>query len=127
MSSTYPEPPKSAAYETLDNPVSKTAPEQSHALDHESHTQRRLGDQHVPRTQSAFDDPKPAPQARGIRGAGPGEEAQGKTKEDVGRHRELDGEQMAPYAEGEVAEAVERKPRRGSGGEAPDFSSDLDR
>ena len=42
----------------------------------------------------------------GIHGAPAGEERKGLTNEDVGRHKELDGEQMAAPGEGRVAAAV---------------------
>ncbi|PNS18570.1 hypothetical protein CAC42_5109 [Sphaceloma murrayae] len=54
-----------------------------------------------------------------------GEEAQGKTGEDVGRHNELEAEQMAAPGEGKIASAVDRKP--GATGAQPGLESDLDR
>ncbi|KAJ9646560.1 hypothetical protein H2199_002609 [Coniosporium tulheliwenetii] len=52
-------------------------------------------------------------------------EAEGKTHEDMGRHKELDGQQMAMPGEGRVADAVEEK--KGASGKQEDFVSDLDR
>jgi hypothetical protein len=63
-----------------------------------------------------------------VRGAGAGEEKEGKTEEDVGRHNELDAAQMAMPGEGRVADAVAgRGVNNGVGGEQEDFASDLDR
>lgn len=127
MGSQHPQPTKADAFETLSNPASKTAAEQASARDHEQHKRPLPGDQHIPRKQSAEDTAKPAPLGRGIHGAGPGEEALGKTEEDVGRHRELDAEQMAAPGEGRVAAAVEQKEKTGAGGAQPDLAADLDR
>jgi len=67
----------------------------------------------------------PTSVARGIRGAGPGEETKGLSHEDVGRNRELDAAQMAAPGEGKIASAVEEKP--GATGTQPGLESDLDR
>lgn len=65
---------------------------------------------------------------RGVEGAPPGEESKGRSHEDVGRHNELDADQMAAPGEGKVWRAVEGSGSKpGSGGEQPDFMSDLDR
>lgn len=62
-------------------------------------------------------------------GAPAGEESKGLSKEDVGRHNELDGEQMAAPGEGKVAGAVRGNDKfgGGGGGSEQDFTSDLDR
>ncbi|KAF1810670.1 hypothetical protein P152DRAFT_483747 [Eremomyces bilateralis CBS 781.70] len=127
MATQHPQPPKHTAYETPSNPISKTPPERATALSHSHHPPPHLGDQRIPRAQSNPDAAHPTPLACGIRGAGPGEEAQGKTEEDVGRHRELDGEQMAVEGEGKVAEAVEVGEKEGAGGEGPEVGGDLER
>ena len=59
-----------------------------------------------------------------MRGAGAGEEEKGETEESMGRHNELDAEQMGPPGEGKVASAVRNA---GIGGEQEDLASDLDR
>lgn len=83
-------------------------------------------DQRVPQKQTSSDDEAtPSSLGRGIRGAGPGEEARGKTAEDVGRNQELDAEQMAAPGEGRVAGAVENK--SGASGGEQGLESDLDR
>lgn len=64
---------------------------------------------------------------RGIRGAGAGEEARGLSDEDVGRHNELDAQQMAAPGEGDIADAISGRRRQGATGEQEDFASDLDR
>ncbi|KAH6878893.1 hypothetical protein BKA58DRAFT_105125 [Alternaria rosae] len=64
----------------------------------------------------------------GVHGAPAGEERKGLTHEDVGRHKELDGQQMAAPGEGRVADAVAKGGKgMGGGGEQPDLASDLDR
>jgi len=60
-----------------------------------------------------------------VRGAPPGEEAKGETEETVGRHNEMDGQQMRASGEGQVADVVDKKP--GASGEQESFTSDLDR
>jgi hypothetical protein len=63
-----------------------------------------------------------------VRGAPAGEEAKGLTEEDVGRHKELDGAQMAAPGEGYVADRVRQGGEgQGGGGAEPDLASDLDR
>ena len=64
-----------------------------------------------------------------IQGAPAGEEAKGLSHEDVGRHKELDGQQMAMPGEGRVADAVRSNDKfgAGGGGAEQDFASDLDR
>ena len=65
---------------------------------------------------------------RGVEGAPPGEESKGRGNEDVGRHNELEADQMAAPGEGKVWKAVEGSTNKpGSGGEQPDFMDDLDR
>jgi len=62
---------------------------------------------------------------RGIHGAPAGEEGKGHTEEAVGRHNELDGEQMAAPGEGKVAHAVENK--AGASGAEQGMETDLER
>lgn len=83
-------------------------------------------DKRIPQEQSASqEDATPTSVARGVRGAGPGEESKGLSQEDVGRHNELDAEQMAAPGEGKIADAVEEKP--GASGSQQGLESDLDR
>jgi hypothetical protein len=49
----------------------------------------------------------------------------GRTEEDVGRHNENEGEQMAAPAESKIADAVEEKP--GASGAQQGLETDLDR
>ncbi|KAF2152971.1 hypothetical protein K461DRAFT_131893 [Myriangium duriaei CBS 260.36] len=71
-------------------------------------------------------DPTPSSLGQGVRRPhASGEEAQGRTHEDVGRHNELDAEQMAAPGEGRIASAVDKKP--GASGAQPGLESDLDR
>ncbi|KAF2498649.1 hypothetical protein BU16DRAFT_524740 [Lophium mytilinum] len=63
---------------------------------------------------------------RGVRGGGEGEV--GKTEEQMGRHNELDGEQMAAPGEGRIRDAVAGDSTfQGRSGEQEDLASDLDR
>lgn len=73
----------------------------------------------------SIDEATPSSLGRGIHGAPPGEEAHGGTHESVGRHNELDGEQMRAPGEGDVADIVDKKP--GATGEQVDLAADLDR
>lgn len=63
-----------------------------------------------------------------MHGAPAGEERKGLSEEDVGRHRELDAQQMAAPGEGRVADAVAKGGHgTGGGGSQPGLESDLDR
>ncbi|KAF2201768.1 hypothetical protein GQ43DRAFT_440295 [Delitschia confertaspora ATCC 74209] len=128
------QPTQSQAYSTPGNPVSKTPSEAAEASAN-AHSNAPIVDQRIPQTQqpSSTSNPQRANGewglGRGIRGAGAGEEKEGKTEEDVGRHNELDGAQMAMPGEGRVADAVSGRDgvRGGIGGAEQDFVSDLDR
>ncbi|KAI4600896.1 hypothetical protein KJ359_013059 [Pestalotiopsis sp. 9143b] len=118
------QPPKATSYETQGVGVDSNPAELRSA--HSQHAQGARVDQRVPTSQSAgVHEATPTSVARGIRGAPPGEEQHGRTEEQVGRHRELDGEQMRAPGEGDVADVVSRKP--GASGSQPDLASDLDR
>lgn len=122
------QPPKDTAYETQGNPVSSNPSEQRSAQKHHQHAQagKPVEDRfEAGGRSSGFDEAVPSSLGRGIRGAPAGEERFGRTQEQVGRSRELDGEQMRAPGEGKVASAVERKP--GATGSEPDLASDLDR
>lgn len=67
----------------------------------------------------------PTSLACGIVGTPPGEVRLEGEEGQVGRSRELEGEQMRAPGEGEVADAVHRRP--GASGSQPDLASDLDR
>lgn len=83
-------------------------------------------DQRIPQKQTtSIDEATPTSVARGVRGAPPGEEAAGRTDEDVGRSNELDADQMGAPGEGKIASAVDRKP--GATGGETGLESDLDR
>ncbi len=126
------QPTPTDAFTTPSNPVSKDPSETSqsqsfNASDSAAHT----SSQAVPQTQATHEQGLQNAkygQGTGIHGAPAGEEAKGLTEEDVGRHNELDGAQMAAPGEGEVAEKVRRGGvGLGGGGEEPDLASDLDR
>jgi hypothetical protein len=117
------QPPVNAAYKTEGNAATSNPSEQRAAHDH-SHGQPV--EERLPEAPASGSREAGAwALGRGIRGAPAGEEQFGRTEEDVGRHRELDGDQMRMPGEGAVADAVERKP--GASGSQPDLASDLDR
>ena len=127
--SAHAQPTKQQGYETAGNPVTKE-PAESRAAEEKSHTGNRseVIDKRTPPMQSSNnEDATPTALGHGIRGAGAGEEVHGKTEEDVGRHQELEAEQMAPPSEGKVYDAVAGRTRQGGTGEQPDFASDLER
>ncbi|KAI8628245.1 hypothetical protein F5Y19DRAFT_438619 [Xylariaceae sp. FL1651] len=117
------QPPLNASYEAEGNAVTSNPAEQR-AAQHHSHGRPVEG--RIPETQSSgIEEATPPSLGQGVRGALAGEERFDRTQEEVGRHRELEGEQMRAPGEGEVADAVERKP--GASGSQPDLASDLDR
>ncbi|KAI0859811.1 hypothetical protein F4860DRAFT_481554 [Xylaria cubensis] len=118
-----PQPPQNAAYQVEGNPVTSNPSEEraSHHHDHGRPVVERL-----PESQSSgIEDAVPSSLGWGIHGAPAGEEQFGRKQEEVGRHRELEGEQMRAPGEGRIADAVEQKP--GANGSQPDLASDLDR
>ncbi|KAI0414761.1 hypothetical protein F5X98DRAFT_377502 [Xylaria grammica] len=118
-----PQPPRSAAYQTEGNPVTLN-PSEERASHHHGHghpvAQRGPWD-----SSSSIQGAVPSSLGRGVRGAPAGEERLGRTQPETGRHGELEGDQMRAPGEGQVADAVDRKP--GAGGSQPDLASDLDR
>ncbi|KAI0425567.1 hypothetical protein F5Y09DRAFT_321497 [Xylaria sp. FL1042] len=118
-----PQPPQKAAYETEGNAVTSN-PSEERAAHHHGHGHPMA--ERLPGSQSlGTQDAIPSSLGRGMRGAPAGEEQFGRTHEEAGRHRELEGEQMRAPGEGQVADVVGRKP--GAGGSQPDLASDLDR
>lgn len=63
--------------------------------------------------------------ARGIRGAGPGEDPSTLSDQDKGLSADVEAQQMRAPGEGEVAEAVQNP--SGGGGGQPGLESDLER
>ncbi|KAI2625175.1 hypothetical protein GGS21DRAFT_310740 [Xylaria nigripes] len=119
-----PQPPQDAAYHVKNNPVTLNPSEQRSIHQHEPSkpVARRVANDSYPDVQYAT----PSSLGRGIRGAPADEERHRRTREDVGRHVELEGEsQMCAASEGRVADAVRRKP--GASGAQPDLAGDLDR
>ena len=121
------QPPLDAAYTTSSNPVSKepleSAQSRANAQDDSGTTDIR-----IPTSQSGSQaDAMPTSLARGVRGADAGEEAKGLRDEDVGRHRELDAEQMGAPGEGKVYDAVSSHEFGGRTGGQEGLESDLDR
>ncbi|KAF2400327.1 hypothetical protein EJ06DRAFT_556657 [Trichodelitschia bisporula] len=98
------QPPPSAAYSTPSNPATKDPTESRAAASHHRPSEGDITARRTPPTHEA--DGQPSALGRGVHGAPPGEEVSGKTEEDVGRHHELDGEQMAMPGEGRVRDAV---------------------
>jgi len=119
------QPTLNQAYTTPGNPADKEPAEQAQSKINASSKAPKT-DQRIPQEQSSDQtQAMPTSVAYGIRGAPPGEEAQGKTHEDVGRSNELDAEQMAAPGEGKIADAVDEKP--GATGSQVGLESDLDR
>lgn len=118
-------PSTSAAYTTSSNPTTKTPSEklQSHTTDDTPATDTRIPAKQATDAQGLAN--AKFEEGKGVHGAPAGEEAKGLTEEHVGRHKELDGEQMAAPGEGRVADAV--RGASGGGGEQPDLAADLDR
>lgn len=121
------QPTQQQAYETHGNPATKE-PFEDRMADANAYSSSNTVDQRIPTKQpSSIDDATPSSLGYGIRGAKPGEEARGMTNEDIGRHKELDADQMAPPGEGRVHDAVAGRSRTGASGEQEDLASDLDR
>lgn len=124
------EPPKDVVYETADNPVSKEPFEDRMASRMDQVNQASWPvEQRIPQQQASISDATASAMGRGIRAEGAtGEEARGMTNEELGRHNELDAEQMAAPGEGDVASAVEeRKGASGMSGGMLGMETDLDR
>lgn len=119
------QPPPDASYKTAGNPVT-TDPVEQREAQHRPHgdpVERRLPtDSQLP---SAMKEAIPSSLGYGSRGPLEVEERFGITAEKARRCSELNGEKMRPMDEGEVADAVSRKP--GASGSQPDLVSDLDR
>ncbi|KAJ1333002.1 hypothetical protein MN608_02992 [Microdochium nivale] len=117
------------AYETKGNPADSSPAEQRRAEQKQhQHGTSPVVEERKPgaKQHSSTADALPTSLAQGVSGGAiQGEERYGRSEEDVGRHRELDGEQMRAPGEGRVAQAVEDKP--GAGPPEQDFASDLDR
>jgi len=118
------QPTQQQAYETEGNAATQKPAERANA----SANAQSNKEGHTTSTRSDNDTnskPTPSSLANGIHGAPAGEEAQGETEESMGRHNELDAEQMAAPGEGEVVAAVDKKP--GATGGEQGMESDLDR
>ncbi|KAK5624964.1 hypothetical protein RRF57_000680 [Xylaria bambusicola] len=117
------QPPQNAAYQTEGNAATLNPAEEcaAHQRAHERPVTER-----PPETQSSsIKDAVPSSLGWGTHGTPAGEERLGRTQEEARRHRELEGEKMRAAGEGQVADAVNRKP--GATGSQPDLASDLDR
>ena len=123
------QPTTNQAFTTPGNPSTKNPSEKSQTSENRTHNadpSEKPVDQRIPQKQDGDQSSREGEWGlgRGIRGAGSGEEAKGETVESMGRHNELDAEQMGPPGEGRVADAV----RNGNvGGEQEDFAADLER
>jgi len=120
------QPTTNEAYTTPGNPVSKEPAEKRQAVENAHSNQQSDDIGRVPSQDLSQEEGISSSLGRGVRGAGKGEE--GKTKEEVGRHNELDAEQMAAPGEGKVRDAVAGDSTfQGRSGEQEDLASDLDR
>lgn len=124
------QPTQDQAYETPGNPASANPREQA-AQGFNASDNSASVDQRIPQKQAsdaAGHHNAKFEEGAGVHGAPAGEEAKGLSDEDVGRHKELDGQQMAAPGEGRVADAVAKGGEgMGGGGSEPSFTSDLDR
>lgn len=140
------QPSLQQAYETKGNPAETEPAEKASAEQNaQSNAGQSTTETRVPTKQTSYalfihpfnqtsltatprrsiDEATPSSLGQGVHGAPPGEEAKGKTDEDVGRSNELDGAQMAAPGEGDVADIVDRKP--GATGGEESLTTDLDR
>jgi hypothetical protein len=124
------QPSLNQAYTTPGNPAQKDPKEQQetsfNAGDNSASVDQRIPTKQA--TDAQGDRNAKFEEGAGVHGAPAGEESKGLGEEDVGRHNELDGEQMAAPGEGRVADAVAKGGKgQGGGGEQPDLASDLDR
>ncbi|KAF2682649.1 hypothetical protein K458DRAFT_341351 [Lentithecium fluviatile CBS 122367] len=121
------QPTVSQAYTTPGNAASNDPVEKSQTAANAQNDSVPV-DQRVPQKQTSGEGTASS-LGRGIHGAPAGEESKGLTEEDVGRHNELDGAQMAAPGEGRVADVVAGRGgvNLGGGGSEPDMASDLDR
>ncbi|USP77136.1 hypothetical protein yc1106_04410 [Curvularia clavata] len=124
------QPSLDQAYATASNPVQKDPKEQVQS-EFNASDNAAMVDQRIPTKQASDADGlrnAKFEEGKGVHGAPAGEERKGLSDEDVGRHKELDGQQMAMPGEGRVADAVARKGEgMGGGGAQPGLESDLDR
>jgi hypothetical protein len=123
------QPTTQQAYTTAGNPASKNPSESYQAASNSYETADSYPvDQRIPQKQASEDQAIASSAEQGIHGAPAGEEQYGRDEENVGRHRELDGEQMAAPGEGRVADAVAGRTKWGGvGGEQEDLAADLER
>ncbi|KAF2675128.1 hypothetical protein BT63DRAFT_436095 [Microthyrium microscopicum] len=120
------QPSANDAYQAQDNPVSKEPAEQRKASQH--HDTGRVVEERTEGDSASKNGGQNTSLARGIHGAPAGEETHGATKEGTeDRNRDVDAEQIAPFAEGDVYKAVTKDKKPGTGGVEPDLASDLDR
>jgi hypothetical protein len=122
------QPTLNQAYTTPGNPASQDPVEKAQSAANAQDDSPQV-EQRVPQKQTQGEGTASS-LGRGVRGAPAGEEAQGRTEEDVGRHNELDGAQMAAPGEGRIADAVAGRTggvSLGGSGAEPDMASDLDR
>ncbi|KAF2788153.1 hypothetical protein K505DRAFT_329153 [Melanomma pulvis-pyrius CBS 109.77] len=121
------QPTQAQAYTTPGNPSTKNPSETAQTASNADDASDKV-DRRIPTTQAPDSQATASSLGRGIHGAPAGEEGKGLTEEDVGRHNELDGEQMAAPGEGKVADAVAGRGGDGNvGGEQADLAADLDR
>lgn len=123
------QPTQNQAYTTPGNPSTKTPAESTQTAATSSQNAGSTPvDQRIPTKQADESQATASSLGRGIHGAPAGEESKGMSEEDVGRHQELDGQQMAAPGEGEIYEAVAGKDgKSGATGNEPDLAADLDR
>ncbi|QIW96897.1 hypothetical protein AMS68_002415 [Peltaster fructicola] len=118
------QPTLNQAYTTSGNAATQEPAEKAQANANAQDNSSKV-EQRVPTKQtSSSDEATPSSLGIGIHGAPPGEEAKGQ-KHDTGLSGGTEAEQMRAPGEGEVRDAVDRKP--GATGEEPGLETDLDR
>ncbi|KAF2806901.1 uncharacterized protein BDZ99DRAFT_465657 [Mytilinidion resinicola] len=120
------QPTSNEAYTTPGNPAGKDPVEKRQAAQNARSNPGSDDVEHVRSQGHSQEEGTFSSLGRGVRGGGDGEV--GKTEEQVGRHNELDAEQMAVPGEGRIRDAVAGNSTfQGRSGEQEDLASDLDR
>lgn len=124
MNNEISQPSIDQAYETAGNPTDKEPVEQSRAQLNAKTDDENAVAHRSPNQQATYNEAIPTSMARGVRGAGPGEETKGYSQSQMDS-QELDADQMGAPGEGKVASAVSKHP--GASGSEPGLETDLDR
>ena len=107
------QPSKDEAYNTAGNPVTTNPAEDSTAAKHGAHGSKPI-DSRGPSSGSTEKHATPTSVAQGVRSSGPADEREARATghgdaSGQPQNENVDAEQLATLAEGEVADAVQRK------------------